>query len=87
METIVDLIVNNGVAIAVVIFFMWKDLRFMDTIQKTLTSLDESTKLIEKYFLEEGKGNDIRRSEEKSYRSAAAAGQRIGGYTAGTGRN
>lgn len=58
METIVDLLVNNGVAIAVVAFFMWKDIRFMDTIQKTLTSLDESTKLIEKYFIEEGGKKD-----------------------------
>ena len=58
METIVDLLVNNGVAIAVVAFFMWKDIRFTDTIQKTLTSLDESTKLIEKYFIEEGGKKD-----------------------------
>ena len=58
METIVDLLVNNGVAIAVVAFFMWKDIRFMDTIQKTLTSLDESTKLIEQYFIEEGGKKD-----------------------------
>lgn len=58
MESIIDLLVNNGVAIAVVAFFMWKDIRFMDTIQKTLTSLDESTKLIEKYFIEERDEND-----------------------------
>lgn len=61
MENIIDLLVNNGVAIAVVAFFMWKDIRFMDTIQKTLTSLDESTKLIEKYFIEErGEKDDVR---------------------------
>lgn len=61
METIVDLLVNNGVAIAVVAFFMWKDIRFMDTIQKTLTSLDESTKLIEEYFIKErGERDDVR---------------------------
>lgn len=61
MEDIIQLFVNNGVAVAVVIFFMWKDIRFMDTIQKTLTSLDESTKLIEKYFIEErGENDDIR---------------------------
>lgn len=58
MEDIIQLLVNNGVAVAVVIFFMWKDIRFMDTIQKTLTSLDESTKLIEKYFIEERDEND-----------------------------
>lgn len=67
METIVDLLVNNGVAIAVVAFFMWKDLRFMDTIQKTLTSLDESTKLIEKYFIEGGSVYDVSGVREKDY--------------------
>lgn len=67
METIIDLLVNNGVAIAVVAFFMWKDLRFMDTIQKTLTSLDESTKLIEKYFIEGGNVYDVRRTGEENY--------------------
>lgn len=61
MENIIQLLVNNGVSVAVVAFFMWKDIRFMDTIQKTLTSLDESTKLIEKYFIEErGENDDIR---------------------------
>lgn len=74
METIIDLLVNNGVAIAVVAFFMWKDLRFMDTIQKTLTSLDESTKLIEKYFIQEGKDNDVRRSETEGNSGVAGAG-------------
>ena len=58
MEDIIQILVNNGVAVAVVAFFMWKDIRFMDTIQKTLTSLDESTKLIEKYFIEERSEND-----------------------------
>ena len=67
METIIDLLVNNGVAIAVVAFFMWKDLRFMDTIQKTLTSLDESTKLIEKYFIEGGNMYDVSGVREKDY--------------------
>lgn len=61
METIVELLVNNGVAIACVAFFMWKDVRFMDTIQKTLTSLDESTKLIEEYFIKK----DKERGEER----------------------
>lgn len=67
MGTIIDLLVNNGVAIAVVAFFMWKDLRFMDTIQKTLTSLDESTKLIEKYFIEGGNVYDVSGVREKDY--------------------
>ena len=76
METIIDLLVNNGVAIAVVAFFMWKDIRFMDTIQKTLTSLDESTKLIEKYFIEEGKEYEVRGTQNETYGDFTGTGYR-----------
>ena len=66
MENIIELLINNGVAVACVAFFMWKDTRFTDAIQQTLTSLNESTKLIEKYFIEErGKENDVRRTGEE----------------------
>lgn len=39
MEEIVNLLVNNSVAIAVVAFYMYKDIKFMDTLQKTLITL------------------------------------------------
>ena len=39
MKELADLIVNNGVAVVVVVFFMYRDLKFMTTLQTTLTTL------------------------------------------------
>ncbi len=39
MKELADLIVNNGVAVVVVVFFMYRDLKFMNTLQTTLTTL------------------------------------------------
>ena len=36
---IVNLFVNNGVAIAVIVYFMYRDYKFMDSLQTTLTTL------------------------------------------------
>jgi len=39
MKELADLIVNNGVAVVVVAFFMYRDIKFMSTLQTTLTTL------------------------------------------------
>lgn len=39
MEEIINLIVNNGVAVTVVIYFMYRDWKFQETLQQTLTTL------------------------------------------------
>ena len=39
MEEIINLIVNNGVAVAVIVYFMYRDFRFQATLQQTLTTL------------------------------------------------
>lgn len=39
MEQIVELFVNNGVAVAVVIYFLARDWKFNDELHKTLTTL------------------------------------------------
>ena len=39
MEEIVNLFVNNGVAVAVVIYFLMRDWKFNDELHKTLTTL------------------------------------------------
>lgn len=60
INDIIDLIVSNGIGVACIVYFMLRDYKFMDTMQKTLTSLDESTKLIEKYFIyERGEYYDV----------------------------
>lgn len=62
MNDIVDLIVSNGIGVACIVYFMFRDYKFMDTMQKTLDSLNESVTLIEKYFIESKRGgvDDLR---------------------------
>ncbi len=39
MDEIVNLLVNNGVAVAVVLYFMYRDFKFQETLQRTLQTL------------------------------------------------
>lgn len=61
-KEIVDLIVSNGIGVACIVYFMFRDYKFMGAMQKALDSLNESVNLIEKYFMEEVKEreNDLR---------------------------
>lgn len=62
MVDIANVLLNNGVAIAVIAFFMYKDIQFSRALNKTLTSLQESVDLIKNYFItgEEKKVDDLR---------------------------
>lgn len=46
MEKIVDLIVNNGTAVALLVYFIYKDNKFTENITKALTSIEESLTLL-----------------------------------------
>lgn len=46
MEEIVNLIVNNGTAVALLIYFIYKDNKFTENITKALTSIEESLEII-----------------------------------------
>lgn len=39
MEELVNLFVNNGTAIAVIIYFMWRDAKFMSKLESSLSAL------------------------------------------------
>lgn len=39
LETIVNLIMNNGMCIVIVAYFMYRDFKFMDTLKTTLNTL------------------------------------------------
>ena len=39
MDDFVNLLVNNGTAVAVLAYFLFRDYKFMDTLQITLTTL------------------------------------------------
>lgn len=46
MDEMVNLIVNNGTAVALLIYFIYKDNKFSENITKALTSIEESIKII-----------------------------------------
>lgn len=48
MEEFVNLIVNNGVAIAMVVYFAWRDVKYMQKLDSTLD-------VIVAYMKKEGK--------------------------------
>lgn len=51
MENIIDLIVSNGIGVACIVYFMFRDYKFMGTLQQTLTTLEDTTNLIKDYFI------------------------------------
>lgn len=61
-KEIIDLVVSNGIGVACIVYFMFRDYKFMCTMQKTLDALNESVNLIEKYFIKDVKEreNDLR---------------------------
>lgn len=42
MNDIVDLIVNNGIAVVVVAYFLFRDYKFNDELIKTLTTIQNT---------------------------------------------
>lgn len=46
MDEIVNLMVNNGTAIALLVYFIYKDNKFTENITKALTSIEESLEII-----------------------------------------
>ena len=48
MDEIITLIINNGSAVALLIYFIFKDNKFTDNITKALTSIQDSLEIIKK---------------------------------------
>lgn len=46
LDEMMNLIVNNGTAIALLIYFIYKDNKFTETITRALTSIEESLEII-----------------------------------------
>lgn len=46
MNDVLNAIVNNGVAIGMLMYFIYKDSRWTDTINKSLTSISDSLTVI-----------------------------------------
>ena len=46
LDEMMNLIVNNGTAVALLIYFIYKDNKFTENITKALTSIEESLEII-----------------------------------------
>lgn len=60
MDEMVDLLINNGTAIALLIYFIYKDNKFTENITKALTSIEESLEIIK-----DSVGKNKRNTEKK----------------------
>ena len=57
IEQIVSMAVNNGTAIVIIGYFMYRDFKFMDTLKQTLTTLVDSVNTL-KAVVSQIKGDD-----------------------------
>ena len=55
IEQILSLVVNNGIGVACIVYFIVRDYKFMNTLTDTLQTLRDSTQLIQEHFIKEGK--------------------------------
>lgn len=62
MEQIIDIIVNNGVAVAVIIYFMWSQSTFMKELNESIKTLSECVKGL-KTMIETLHGKDAKDGE------------------------
>lgn len=60
MEKIVDLIVNNGTAIALLIYFIYKDNKFTEQLTKSLTAINDSLEIIKDEILGKEADADVK---------------------------
>ena len=51
MDKIIDMIVNNGTTVALLVYFIYKDNKFTENLTKALTSIDESLELLKNELL------------------------------------
>ena len=60
MDEIVNLMINNGTAVALLIYFIYKDNKFTENISRALTSIEESLEIIK-----DSVGKNRRNTEKK----------------------
>lgn len=58
IDEIVNIFVNNGIGVACIVYFIFRDYKFMTTLNETMTTLKESVNLIEDYFLKNANTTD-----------------------------
>lgn len=55
MNEILSAVINNGSAIALLAYFIYKDNRFTEAITKALTSIDDSLEIIKRQITKDVK--------------------------------
>ena len=58
MEKIIDLMVNNGIGVACLVYFMFRDYKFVEKINATLATVESYIALREKKLKGEDDKND-----------------------------
>lgn len=58
MDNILTLIINNGSAVTLLVYFIYKDNKFTETITKALTSIEESLDIIKESLKERSNKNE-----------------------------
>lgn len=58
MNEIVDIFVNNGIAVAVIVYFMYRDFKFQENLQKTLQTLVDTVDALKDAVKRETKRNE-----------------------------
>lgn len=51
MEDMVNLFLNTGVTVVIIAYFMYRDFRFMDTLQTTLQSLVDTVECLKNHVV------------------------------------
>ena len=46
MQDFITMLVNNGTAVAVIAYFMYRDFKFMSTLRETLTTLVDTVDVL-----------------------------------------
>ena len=46
MQDFIKMIVNNGTAVAIIAYFMYRDFKFMSTLRSTLTTLVDTVDVL-----------------------------------------
>lgn len=55
LETVANLLLNSGVAIAVIAYFMYRDNKFMTNLQQTLQTLVDTVTVLHALIVEDDK--------------------------------
>ena len=54
INELVNIFVNNGIAIAVIIYFMFRDMKFMNKLTESIQELKDSVKEVTKIYEKRG---------------------------------